>query len=431
MSQRYQLCANRLAGPTGAGKSTFLEALAGDKSLQISKDQLEGCTQTVTAYEIENACFYYTGEDEICLLDSPGFSDSDISEAEIVEMVTQWLQNHNADRLHSLLYFCPITDIRLPGSRRRTINMLKSFIKASNPSVNGLTNDGSLTIATTMWDNVWNERVRERAEKNYAQLKDNVFEDMIANGAGIAKFMNTQSSSLHILDSSRVSWGNANGNAYSTYRNVQPLGKMSYGRFIYTDLLERIEAALQLKQILEFDLKQAKTFGDRTLAYILEGRLQTVERVLGNFVLQLQKFGEPPEGMPAPSTVLSLMPGPSETLPQSAHHDAFDAPVATDDQERPPSQASVTPGGEPQSGHDSTPMNTTDQALAPMVWGALTGKATKLPNGGRTSTVLKRQVAADDKIGHGLLRGLTSHRGQSTYYWLGSNAETTQVQDLN
>ncbi|PPR07626.1 hypothetical protein CVT24_004185, partial [Panaeolus cyanescens] len=109
-----------LAGPTGSGKSSFIEALGNDKSLGISKDQLEGFTQTVTAYHVKNMEFiealgndkslgiskdqlegftqtvtaYHVknmevkgqyGTTPVCLLDSPGFSDTNISEMEIIE----------------------------------------------------------------------------------------------------------------------------------------------------------------------------------------------------------------------------------------------------------------------------------------------------------------------------------------------------------
>ncbi|PPQ68879.1 hypothetical protein CVT24_007688 [Panaeolus cyanescens] len=286
-----------LAGPTGAGKSSFLEALSGDKSLGISKNQLAGVTQAVVAYEIQNAVFQMSGEDDICLLDSPGFSDSEISDSEIVEMVKKWLADHNANALHNLLYFCPITDIRLPGSRRKTIEMLKSFIKASSSSVD-LTNNGSLTVVTTMWDNVWNDRTEQRAEKNYTQLKDVVFKDMISKGAGIVRFMNTQKSSFDILDACREHWGKASGNAYSAYRNEGALGKTFYGYLLYADLLGRVEQAQQLKRILEFDLTQTRVLEDSTLTEITEASWQANERLLRKFKGQVKAFGEPPDGMP-------------------------------------------------------------------------------------------------------------------------------------
>ncbi|PPQ87047.1 hypothetical protein CVT24_013060, partial [Panaeolus cyanescens] len=279
-----------LAGPTGAGKSSFLEALSGDKSLGISKNQLEPYTKTVVAYEVQNAFFKLgtSNDDDICLLDSPGFSDSEISEAEIVEMVKQWLADHKANALHNLLYFCSITDIRFPGSRRKTIEMLKSFIKTSSSSED-LTNNGSLTVVTTMWDNVWNERSKERAENKYTELKEDIFKDMISKGAAITRFMNTQLSAFEILEASRAHWGEASGNAYSPYRNKGvTLGRTVYGILLYADLLDRIEKAQKMKAMLELDLIQSKGHEEPELIQMTEASLQANERALSKFKEQLK-----------------------------------------------------------------------------------------------------------------------------------------------
>lgn len=66
--------------------------------MEISKDQLEGFTKAVTPYELVNAGYghgggYNNGE-KICLLDTPGFSDSNLSELEIIEMVKEWLKSN-------------------------------------------------------------------------------------------------------------------------------------------------------------------------------------------------------------------------------------------------------------------------------------------------------------------------------------------------
>ncbi|KAF9032777.1 hypothetical protein BJ165DRAFT_1516797 [Panaeolus papilionaceus] len=48
-------CVYLIMGPTGAGKSSFIEAFAGESQrLLISKNQLSGYTQAVTAYRLVN-----------------------------------------------------------------------------------------------------------------------------------------------------------------------------------------------------------------------------------------------------------------------------------------------------------------------------------------------------------------------------------------
>ncbi|PPR04262.1 hypothetical protein CVT24_013367 [Panaeolus cyanescens] len=302
-----------LAGPTGAGKSSFIEALAKDRSLRISKNQLECYTQNVTAYEVENVMYNHSGSGErICLLDSPGFSASERSEVEIIHI----------SAVNTILYFCPVTDTRISGTRRRSIEMLKSLIQASGSSTSEITNQGTFVVVTTMWDNVWNERVQQRAEKNFAYFKDNLLkvspktaagvrrisnrlalslmfvQDMIAKGTGLTKFMNTQKSALDILEAGREHWGRAVGNAYWQQRQDMALGSTEYGRYMYLDLLGRIEVAWQRKMDLQRDITQASRVPDPELKAILGERLFETNRSLQKFATQLRAFGAPPDGMP-------------------------------------------------------------------------------------------------------------------------------------
>lgn len=103
-------------GDTGTGKSTvssinilkmalsdnptphkLIEALSGGarSSLDISKDQLAGVTQEVNAYQLKNAG-YVAGPDDhepwpVYLIDTPGFSDTKLSEMSIVQKIKKWM----------------------------------------------------------------------------------------------------------------------------------------------------------------------------------------------------------------------------------------------------------------------------------------------------------------------------------------------------
>ncbi|KAF9042470.1 hypothetical protein BJ165DRAFT_1349335 [Panaeolus papilionaceus] len=160
---------HRILGPTGAGKSSFIESLAGEgQSLGISKDQLAGFTQEVTAYQVKNAMVQWDGgASTLYLVDAPGFSDSKISELEIITKVKQWMKDHGVLVILGVLYLSPITDTRAPGSKRRTIKMIQLL----------LDNRGFhyLNIVTTMWDRLSNPQAEKRAETNFAQLRDDIW----------------------------------------------------------------------------------------------------------------------------------------------------------------------------------------------------------------------------------------------------------------
>ncbi|KAF9040958.1 hypothetical protein BJ165DRAFT_1493560 [Panaeolus papilionaceus] len=78
-----------LMGPTGSGKSSFIESLAPDQHLDISKDSLESMTQEVNCYQVVNLTNQRSGS--IVLMDTPGFLDPRLSEGRIMRMVTESL----------------------------------------------------------------------------------------------------------------------------------------------------------------------------------------------------------------------------------------------------------------------------------------------------------------------------------------------------
>ncbi|PPQ72648.1 hypothetical protein CVT24_012648 [Panaeolus cyanescens] len=273
-----------LAGPTGAGKSSFIEALAGNNLLGISKDQLEGFTQTEAK---RLTC------DSLCLLDSPGFADANISEMEIIEQVKKWLDDACLSLVAIVLYFCPVTGTRISGTQKKTIDMLKSLLNYENGK------EGALTIVTTMWDQVYSERLQKRADDNFEYIRENLFN---ADGAvdtvtNVTMFTNTQKSALDILNSC-VNHFNLNGARWYAVDSINILKKTlrftPYGQQLYSDLLGRIENAWLKKSSLELHLNDIQ---EPEMKTILEGQLQETTQTLDQFALQLAEFGSTPDGM--------------------------------------------------------------------------------------------------------------------------------------
>ncbi|KAF9032573.1 hypothetical protein BJ165DRAFT_1534985 [Panaeolus papilionaceus] len=272
-----------IMGPTGAGKSSFIEALAGEsQKLSISKDQLAGYTQTVTAYRLVNVM--HTDWDgtmrPVYLIDTPGFSDSKISEIEVVNMVRKWGDdNHQMYYSTSIFYFTPITETRLPGSRRRTFKMLKKLLEDNSTN-------SSLIVTTTMWDTVHNEQTQNRADSNFAQLRDETLKEFVKSpSTDVIKFMNTRNSALQAID--RKSLGS--NRVFSNYPNSPP-------PHLYQDLHDHIQGALQEKQIIELDLAQPDAKTNAELRAILEGSQRENYVTLTKFINQFINYGELPSG---------------------------------------------------------------------------------------------------------------------------------------
>ncbi|KAF9054850.1 hypothetical protein BJ165DRAFT_1523324 [Panaeolus papilionaceus] len=264
-------------GPTGAGKSSFIEALASDsQSLSISKNQLSGYTQNITAYRLVNVSQMMDSlYCPVYLVDTPGFSDPKISEVEIISMVIQWLKEIGRYTVGRVLFLTPITETRLSGTRRRTIEMLKALLTPH-------ADIGATIVVTTMWDTLYNERTRARAESNFLQLTD---EEYLAGGRIITtRFMNDRISALQILDH-----GNHYVDAFS--------GDISsISGYLYHDLHERIGCALHQKSIIELDMTQPDAQTNAELKSILERGYKENQEVLDKLILQLANFGNPPAG---------------------------------------------------------------------------------------------------------------------------------------
>ncbi|PPR01769.1 hypothetical protein CVT24_001809 [Panaeolus cyanescens] len=287
----FEMIMSELMGPTGAGKSTFIEALGKDHSLGISKDQLEGYTQKISAYELINAKWRRRENpnppETIYLLDTPGFSDSKLSEMEIVLMLNDWMKAHKIRRIEAVIYACPITATRIPRSKRRTIEMLQSLAR-----INENNNLTAISIATTMWNTVWNDQQRQRANNHFRQLQDDIWKDLTNRGGQVMKFTNTQVSALEIVDATM-----GDGRKFLALGGpVSMSGDRDYIPDLYQELLERIEETQQKITATESELSLPETQENDELKDVLEATLKEQNELLAKFRSQLIDFGDPPAG---------------------------------------------------------------------------------------------------------------------------------------
>ncbi|KAF9043414.1 hypothetical protein BJ165DRAFT_242014 [Panaeolus papilionaceus] len=177
-----------IMGPTRAGKSSFIEALGLKGSAKISSNSLDGFTQGISTYKLNNVT--RLSGNAIYLVDSPGFADTKISEMAIVSMLQKWMEDNNDMVFNRILYLTPITCVRLPGTQRQ---VLKTF-----NALTGVKTVENVVIVTTMWDNIWGEHATKRAEDNYQQLRNNIWKEFIEEGTQMSQFYNTQESALSI-----------------------------------------------------------------------------------------------------------------------------------------------------------------------------------------------------------------------------------------
>ncbi|KAF9034786.1 hypothetical protein BJ165DRAFT_1615657 [Panaeolus papilionaceus] len=285
-----------LLGPTGSGKSTFIESLAPNMSLGISSNKLEGFTQSINIYRIVNI---HRSHWPIYLVDVPGFADTKISSMGIVSMLRNMIQANNNPYFY-ILYFTPIHNPRLPGSQRR---VLQTFEALTGPESASL-----ITIVSTMWDLIWGESASRRAESNFSELQDKIWKKYISSGSDIVRFQNTQVSALTILD---AAFDRGFTEDYPLRESIsQSLQQTPFASDLYKDLQIQIQG-LQLQQTnIQSDLQDATERSDKQLKATLIPQLKEVQGLLAKFEKELEEFRPAPDTSPTPEPAIMQKKGP-------------------------------------------------------------------------------------------------------------------------
>ncbi|KAF9034333.1 P-loop containing nucleoside triphosphate hydrolase protein [Panaeolus papilionaceus] len=307
-----------LMGPTGAGKSSFVEALAGrSQNFKLASNQLDSFTQSVTAYKIS------TSTRPIYLVDTPGFADTTKSAKEITDMIAAWMETNRIWAFSCILFLTPITDPRLAGSKKKPIEMLLKLLQYN------LSMGQPIEFITTMWNTLHTDEAKYHAEERLDQLFDYLGQRYDAPPTRIlreSRFDNSRDSVFRILNNllreHRESDSMFKGVVVRTFRQKIPQQ--------YQDLYERIDTAINARKNLESDLSLPETRNILELKNILIGNLRDNTTILTKFLAQLHDFGTPPTGWEDPSKRLHrrIMATPISD-DAFAGDDAADAPEQT------------------------------------------------------------------------------------------------------
>ncbi|EMD41344.1 hypothetical protein CERSUDRAFT_89911 [Gelatoporia subvermispora B] len=159
-------------GPSGTGKSTFINLVSGS-SLAVG-NTLDSCTTEIQ----ESQVFELDGR-RVKLIDTPGFDDSDRSDAEIFNQIAEFLSSmyRQGTILHGVLYLHRISDVRVGGVARRNFAMFQKICGEE-----AMTN---VAIATTRWNEV-DEMTGIRREMEL-RTKDIFFKPAVDGGAKLLR----------------------------------------------------------------------------------------------------------------------------------------------------------------------------------------------------------------------------------------------------
>ncbi|KAF9043887.1 hypothetical protein BJ165DRAFT_1528480 [Panaeolus papilionaceus] len=242
------LAVHILMGPTGSGKSAFVESLSGaDQDLDISKNSLESVTKDVTCYRVVNVAYSGVWQTTYLLLDNLGFLDTYLSESRITSMITDKLDSlsQSAERvIVTIVYFQPITDIRLGASKRDAIKLLRAFAKTFKAK--------KVVVVTTMWNNIATAKHIENANRGFNCLRDEILASADEPAFQLTKFMLFKDLALSNLDGIS-DW------SYDEDRSTDV--DDDHRSVIRSNLLGRIANVRQQLQVLAADIKTAITPG--------------------------------------------------------------------------------------------------------------------------------------------------------------------------
>jgi hypothetical protein len=111
------------------------------------------------------------------LVDTPGFSDTNLSDTEVLRRIAAWMKDtyDDGNLLSGIVYLHRIIDVRMEGPSLKNLRMMKALC-----GENTLQN---VVLATTMWEKVSEGEGLRREE----ELKQNFWKDMIDGGSTVTR----------------------------------------------------------------------------------------------------------------------------------------------------------------------------------------------------------------------------------------------------
>ncbi|KAF4565300.1 hypothetical protein EYR36_001870 [Pleurotus pulmonarius] len=159
-------------GPTGVGKSTFINAAAGFTRVVVG-DTLEACSTEIQAVEIDYE------KQKVVLVDTPGFDDTHTSDTKVLNMIANWLKDtyNNKVKLTGIVYMHRITDNRMAGAPLKNLKLFANLC--------GTIAAEGVAMTTTMWDIVDSPEVGRKREK---ELRTHYWKPILDHGARMERF---------------------------------------------------------------------------------------------------------------------------------------------------------------------------------------------------------------------------------------------------
>ncbi|KAF8191299.1 P-loop containing nucleoside triphosphate hydrolase protein [Pholiota molesta] len=272
------VCPLRVMGPTGVGKSTFINSLlksvGGTQPCVEVGHGLQSCTSHLKPIVIpfahgengENLNGFTNpnghNEGRLVLVDTPGFDDTYEDDAEILRRISVWLGiSYVAGmKLGGVIYLHDITQTRMLGTTRRNLTMFRKLVGEDALKC--------VFLGTTKW------RLVEPAAgaKRQEQLEAVFWKDLIDAGAQVfsVQDQDTPESSVHDQGIPQV-------NSTLDQDARAPEDGRIHTEVVSTELLLTIQRELVMKR-----MTIPQTEAGQTLKYSLDQLIQLEKRKVKN-----------------------------------------------------------------------------------------------------------------------------------------------------
>ncbi|KAF8959523.1 P-loop containing nucleoside triphosphate hydrolase protein [Flammula alnicola] len=176
-----------IMGPTGVGKSSFINTLLGDARVTVGHS-LKSCTPhlqpVIITTEVPPALRNQLKGRRLIIVDTPGFDDTFVDDSEILRRISVWLAASYSKKmkLGGVIYLHDISQTRMLGTTRRNLDMFQKLV--------GKDALRSIVLGTTKWSLVQ----PETASKREGELKSAYWKEMIKAGSPVFQVDTSESS---------------------------------------------------------------------------------------------------------------------------------------------------------------------------------------------------------------------------------------------
>ncbi|KIM39588.1 hypothetical protein M413DRAFT_193634 [Hebeloma cylindrosporum] len=182
-----------IMGPTGAGKSTFINFVLGSERMEVGHD-IDSCTADLFRVVIDPIPGFPDLRDHrLVLLDTPGFDDTFVDDVEILKRIATWLAASYRQHMTvgGVLYLHDISTKRFTGTARINLQTFQHLCggAALNKVILGTTNWG---VGTTDHDRQHQQHEEEMRVEHWSPL--------LHQGAEVRRFLGSSASAWDILN---------------------------------------------------------------------------------------------------------------------------------------------------------------------------------------------------------------------------------------